>query len=506
MGARILFIIKGTSLVERYGVMILAAVLKRAGHEVALLRAERLDIEKARAAVAAFEPAALFYSAMTGEHQFLLALNRRLKETYAGLSVFGGPHATFFPEMISEPGVDAVCVGEGEEAAVDLADALAAGRDWTRIPNLWTRRGDDVVHNDLRPLIADLDALPFADRAILYDGDAELAEHPTKIFFAMRGCVFRCTYCFNHRYNDMYRGRGEICRVRSVDNFLAEMKWVKSQWPLSYMQLDDDTFLLHRREWLEEFAARLPREVGIPFMCNVRLDLVKPETVRLLKAAGCHAVWAGVECGDPAVRHDLLKRPHTDDEIVTAVKLLKDHGLRVATQNLCGLPVPDPVAVDMKTLALNIRCRPDFAWSSIFYPYPRTELGEAAHAGGYYDGSLGDVPETNKINSLLHWEDERVRGRVENLHKFFGVAAEMPWLLPLVRRLIDWRPNKLFILVFFLWYGYCWKTRIEKIRLTPKTVAALASSFVRYLAGVKEFRRGRRKPNQDNPSPGTVTT
>lgn len=485
--ARFLFIIKGTALVERYGVMMLSAALKRAGHDVALARAQRLGVARLRDLVATLKPAALLYSAMTGEHQYLLDVNRRLKENYRGVSVFGGPHATFFPEMIYEDGVDAVCLGEGEGAVVELAEALAEGRDYAGVANLWVKRGGDVARNELRPLVEDLDALPLADREILYEDDAELRDHPTKIFFAMRGCVFRCTYCFNHRFNDMYRGLGRVCRTRSVDGLIAEMKRVKARWPLRYMQIDDDTFLLHRRAWLEEFAERLPREVGVPFMCNVRVDLINDENVRLLKAAGCHAAWMGVECGDDRVRRDLLKRPHTDEEIVAAVTLLRRRGIRVATQNLCGLPVEDPVAVDEKTLALNVACRPDFAWSSIFYPYPRTELGEAAVAGGYYDGSLADVPETNKINTMLTWRDERTAWRVENLHKFFGVVAEYPWLWPLVRRLIGRKPNRLFVFAFFLWYGYCWKTRIEKIPFTPRTVFSLLRTFVEYLRGVKEL-------------------
>jgi radical SAM superfamily enzyme YgiQ (UPF0313 family) len=197
----------------------------------------------------------------------------------------------------------------------------------------------------------------------------------------------------------------------------------------------------------------------------------------------------GVEAGDERIRREALKRPHTDGEILAAVTLLRRRGIRVATQNLCGLPVPDPVAADEKTLALNAACRPDFAWSSIFYPYPQTELGDRAVAEGYYDGSLADVPETNKINTILDWGAERTRWRVENLHKFFGVVAEYPRLWPPARRLIGLKPNRLFVLIFFLWYGYCWKTRIEKIPFTPRTVFSLFKALVEYLAGVKEFAR-----------------
>jgi hypothetical protein len=76
---------------------------------------------------------------------------------------------------------------------------------------------------------------------------------------------------------------------------------------------------------------------------------------------------------------------------------------------------------------------------------------------------------------------------VENLHKLFGVVAEYPRLWPLVRRHIGRKPNRLFVLAFFLWYGYCWKTRIERMPFSPRTVFSLLKTFVEYLRGVKEL-------------------
>jgi anaerobic magnesium-protoporphyrin IX monomethyl ester cyclase len=487
MSARLLIVIKDTALVERYGVMMLSAVLKRAGHTVDLVRAQRYSLRELTSRVEAFQPAALLYSAMTGEHRYLLDINRYLRQSYRGLSVFGGPHVTFFPETVFEPGVDAVCVGEGEGAVVDLASALAAGDDYTRIPNLWVKQEDAVIRNDLRPLIARLDELPFADREILYREDRDLRDDPVRLFFGMRGCVYRCTYCFNHRYNDLYRDKGPVLRTRSVESLLTEMRLVKERWPLRYMQIDDDTFLLHDREWLAEFAERLPREIGVPFMCNVRVDLLDEEMVRLLKAAECRAVWMGIETGNEDTRRTLLRRHHTNHDIVAAVRLLHRHDIRVAAQNLCGLPVEDPVTTDLETLRLNMECRPDFAWSSIFYPYPRTELGERAIQAGYFDGSLTDAPETNKITSLLEWGDERVKRRVENLHKVFGIAVESPRLWPVLRRLIETRRNRFLVLLYFLWYGYCWKTRMERVRLSPRMVYSLFRTLVRYLRGIQEL-------------------
>jgi len=195
----------------------------------------------------------------------------------------------------------------------------------------------------------------------------------------------------------------------------------------------------------------------------------------------------GVECGDVTIRKELLSRPLSDEEILEAAEIIKGNGLRLATQNLLGLPVEDPITVDWKTLELNVRIRPDFAWSSIFYPYPRTALGEIAKARGFFDGSFEDVPQTNKIVSLLGWPDPKARTMVENLHKLFGLAVEFPRLIPLVRRLIKLDPNPAFVNAYFLWYGYCWKRRIEQAKLTPRRAFDLLRTLHRYLRGVKEL-------------------
>ncbi|MEE9456715.1 MAG: cobalamin-dependent protein, partial [bacterium] len=123
---RVLFIYKDVTLTEPLGVLYLAAALRRAGHEAALALADRRSFAQD---VQGFDPDVLAYSVTTGYHQYYVGLNRELR---AGLkkpvlSVFGGAHATFFPEFVEEEGVDVVCRGEGEKAIVELADRLARG-------------------------------------------------------------------------------------------------------------------------------------------------------------------------------------------------------------------------------------------------------------------------------------------------------------------------------------------------------------------------------------------
>ena len=111
---RVQFLLKNTGMVERLGIMTLSSVLKKQSHQVELLLTEELTEEKIVEQVKTFKPQVLAYSIMTGEHIYHINLNQMVRSHYKALSVFGGPHATYSPQMIEQMNVDAICRGEGE--------------------------------------------------------------------------------------------------------------------------------------------------------------------------------------------------------------------------------------------------------------------------------------------------------------------------------------------------------------------------------------------------------
>lgn len=458
------------------GVLYLAAVLRRAGHEVALALAGRKDFwTRARD----FSPDVLAYSVTTGHHKFYLDLNRRLKAALAGrpLAVFGGPHATFFPEIIEEEGVDAVCRGEGEEAFAEFVTALGRGEDYARVANFWVKRDGEVFKNDLRPLVEDLDTLPFPARDLLYDYDRYMREVPLKHFFPLRGCPYLCTYCFNHKFNTLYRGKGEIIRKRSPENVIAEIKEVRARYPLKFVRFLSDNFTIDR-EWLRAFADLYSREVALPFNCHVRANLINARVAADLARAGCVSVLLGVEAGDDHLRNAVLKRNMSRETIIAACRYLREAGVNVYTQNILALP-GETFDQALQTLALNQQCRPAFAWASLFMPYPRTELAEYAVAHGYFHGDYDRVLHTFHRDSVLNFPSERDRRRFTNLHKLFGVMVEWPGLARWAGRLCDVPPNFFYNFIFKLWYGY---TNRRRIFPYPLTVAG-------FLGGLRRFWR-----------------
>src|SRR5512139_1238728 len=147
------------------GITGVAAMLRRGGHAVALFLAER-DLERTCRRIAAFRPDAVAFSVLSGSHRGYDAIARRLRQRLGLPTLWGGPHPTFFPEMIELPWVDAVCVGEGEEAALRFADAFdrEGGRLPTDVPNFLVKRDGRVHANPPLPRNRALDNLPFPAR------------------------------------------------------------------------------------------------------------------------------------------------------------------------------------------------------------------------------------------------------------------------------------------------------------------------------------------------------
>lgn len=472
---RILFVEKQIDY-EPLGLLYLSSVLRQAGHEVRLA----VDSDEDPVAIArAWQPDVLGYSVYTGSQTYYRDLNLRIREVVDAVSVFGGPHPTYFPELVTEPGIDAVCRGEGEEAILDLVEALEAGRPLSSIENWWFKDGSGAIErNPVRPAQQDLDRLPFPDRELLFEKDDYSRQVGIKHFITSRGCPYDCSYCFNHALAELYRGQGRRLRQMSVERVVEEVKGVQTLYPLQFVVFLDDLFIVYA-DWLRKLAEEFPRQVGLPFFCNVRANLVTPEKVALLKEAGCASVGMGLETGNAALRNQILNRNLSDEQIVEASRLIREAGIQLLTTNMLGLP-GGTLQLDFETLALNHACRPAYANAFLYQPYPRTELGEYAREGGHVEGSVDDIDPSAWERSVLRFSSAAEKRQIENFNKLFALAVEWPWLVGLVRRLIKLPPNGAFRLAYKLWKGYAVKNRIHPYKPSPQEFVQAVRRFMRF--------------------------
>jgi radical SAM superfamily enzyme YgiQ (UPF0313 family) len=462
---------------EPQGIMSMSAVLKEAGHDVQLtIVAQEDPVEFAKR----YQPDILGYSMMTGSQHYYFNVNRAIK---AGLghkkpvSIFGGPHPTFFPDMIKEEGVDGVCVGEGEGPIVDLANVVDKGFD-PNIPNWWFDIEGEIVKNPVRPLIRKLGDLPMPDRELVYSKHAATSRSPIKHFMASRGCPYNCTYCFNHAWYQIYT-REKRGYQRSVESVIEEVNWVREHYPLEQVVFLDDLFIIFV-DWLEEFAEKFPKEVGLPFFCNVRSNLITPEKVALLKQAGANTVSMGIEAGNDRLRNDLLKRKMSRETIIESGRMLHEAGINLTATNILALPTAT-LDDDFETMRLNAEAKVKYAHAFLFQPYPATELGEFAKKNGHMAGSFEDIGAIAWDSSILVRE-EKEKLQMENLQRWFAIGVEFPWLEPVIRRLIkaprSYLTDNLYWWIHKLWKGWAITHRVHPIKITPKVMWENARHFL----------------------------
>jgi anaerobic magnesium-protoporphyrin IX monomethyl ester cyclase len=426
---------------EYMGPMYLSAVLKNRGHNCRILIAE--SHRDFLPHLMEYQPDLIAFSTMTGPHKWVIETASIIKQHVKRPVILGGPHPTFFPEIIDEPCVDMICLGEGELALLELADRLDHREDISGIKNLWVKKGSDIVRNELRPLIGDLDALPFPDRT-LYDDCKLLRSVPAMKFLTGRGCPYHCSFCFNHRYNELYRGSGPIVRKRGIDSLIEEIKATVKAYNLKLVRFPDDSFTI-KRQWLLEFLAKYRKSVNLPFTALTRANELDDMVVGALKSAGCLNLYFGVETGSENLRNRILKKKLSDKQLLDASRSLKKCGVKFGTYNMFGLP-NENLEMAFETITFNWKLKPDYTINNVFQPYPRTEIVDYAQEQGYLDPNICYLDTMNE-GSLVKTDGIN---RIVNLSRFASLAIRYPFLMPLIKQLIKLPPNKIFKLAFEL--------------------------------------------------------
>jgi anaerobic magnesium-protoporphyrin IX monomethyl ester cyclase len=479
MGTKVLFIVKDLTGAEPIGALYIAGSLLEAGHDCRFTGSRG---DEALREVRRFRPDVVAYSATTGLHQYYLGLNARLKEEHSFLSLMGGAHPTYYPEVIRTPGLDVVCQGEGEDAAVELCNALAGGRDHRPIPDLWVKHEGVVYQNPPRPLRREIDDLPFPPRRLLYDYEERLRLRPLKSFTTNRGCPFPCSYCFNPSLVDHYGPSWKKVRIRSPQNVVAELLEVKRQGPLQVVGFRESIFV-YSTHWLREFGELYRREIGLPYYCHVRGDMMTEEMVELLAWSGCHTVNVGIETASQELANKVLRRNIKMEKLREGIRRLKKAGIVVFADNILGIP-GGTLEDDLATLELNIALDVDYAAATLCTPYPGTEIARYAKENGYFDGDFQAIDESYYTTSVLKFRTPEEKRQIENLQKLFALTAALPQLLPLVKRLLKLPPNDFFYAAFRAWYMVCHLTDVMPRRPNlPQLWENLLSIFGVYEGG-----------------------
>lgn len=382
------------------GIGYISAVLKREGFDTQFFLLKNINDNTCLEQICRYSPDLVAYSIITGTQKLYLDFNKRIKNKFKKIiSVFGGPHPTFFPETIYEDGVDAVCIGEAENAFLHFMKEYKEQRTIPiNSPNFWIKYKGEISKSPLLPLVTDLDSLPFPDRDGYFRADPFVKEYARKTFNATRGCPYTCTYCFNESYNKLYSNKN-ILRQRAPESVCDEIRAVSIKYPLKSVYFVDDVFTINK-EWIIDFCDLYAKKINIPFSCNLRLNNVDVDIVKALKEANCHLVYVGTESGSEYIRNQVMKRKMSVEFMLEKVELFHKNKIKILTENIIGNP-GETIDMALETLRLNQKINPLFPSASLFTPYPKLPLTEYAIKNNFFDGDYERITNNYFMDTLI---------------------------------------------------------------------------------------------------------
>ncbi len=374
------------------GTLYVAACLLRAGHEVKFINGAFLLHDLIMREVEEFGPEVVGLYSTTFGWDKAESTAEDIKKLRKDIFVFaGGPYPVAMKGRCLEEGglsIDAVVTGEGEITSVELLERLERGQSLRGVEGIAYRENGAVVENAPRPLIEDLDAIPFPARELLGDAmsyvppPATYRRRPVAVMITSRGCNRRCIFCFQ-----IDKTRKSGIRYRSVENVIAEIEHVLAQGYREIKFIDDTLAADYDR------AMALAREIkrrGLDFtwFASACVNQVDKPLLQAFREAGCWAILFGAESG---VQKNLntIRKGITLEQTRKAVRAAKEVGLMVLTPFLFGLP-GETFEEGLETIEFACELDPDVANFHALTPFPGTELYENLEKYGTVSDQLSD--------------------------------------------------------------------------------------------------------------------
>lgn len=414
------------------GTLYVGASLLSAGHEVRFYNGAFMARAEILQAVSDFRPDfAGIYSTAFGWRK-ARETARDLKALDRGIfTCVGGPYPIAAQERCLEESVliDAVVTGEGERTVPEILERIEAGRDLEGVAGTACWKGGEIVKNPPRPLIEDLDAIPFPARELLGDAahylppPATYRRKPVAVLITSRGCDKRCIFCFQIDRQRKSGARG--VRFRSIANVMKEIELCVRQGYKEIKFLDDTLAAGYDRamELAREIEAR---RLDITWFASACVSQVDGPLLRAFKKAGCWAILLGAESG---VQKNLnaLRKGITLDQTRRAVRSAKEAGLVVSTPFIFGIP-GETYEEGLKTIEFALELDPDLANFHALTPFPGTHLHDHYEKYGALSGNMDDytyqgaafVPHTmtrEDISALRQTAFKRFYGRPSFIFK-----------------------------------------------------------------------------------------
>ncbi len=388
-----IWFVMGEYLPPPFGIIQLAAFLEKQlvdlHVEVLDCNAEKVNWKDLEYRIAQFKPDAVACASLATCNTYAVVRTlETAKRVIPGvLTVTGGQHfsATAENSLRQYPEIDVIVRGEGEQTLVELIKTYQQKASFDNILGISYRRGNTITHNPSRPLIENLEDLPFPGYHLVKANMPKYhfkimggENHPYALIEGSRGCNHQCTFCTQWRH-------WQACwRVKSAKRIADEMAFCNHEFGSKFIWLTDDNFGSGQRpgQIAEEIIARrLPEDVTwfVQARCD---DIVRnKEALPRLRKSGLNWVLLGVENSNPQTLES-FKKGITPAEAKTAVKLLKDNGIFAHAMIIIGNRKDTHQTIaQLKDFADDLD--PDLVMFGILTPFPGTEIYAEAEQNGW---------------------------------------------------------------------------------------------------------------------------
>jgi len=346
---------------------------------------------------------------------------------YGAPVIAGGVFVTFSAEdVIANDDVDIVCIGEGEDALVELCEKMQRKEDYSSVQNLWLKREGRVIRNPMRRL-TDINALPYIDYDI-FERKRLYRPMQGKIYTMIhveidRGCPYDCTYCEAPHLRRLFqeKGCGVYYRRKKVDRVITEIKHLVKKYNPDYINFNAESFLAKPVSELKEFAEKY-KKIGLPFWCQSRPETVTEEKIGILKDMNCQNMQFGIEHGNEEFRAKVLNRQYTNKKMIDAFKVVEKYGIAYTVNNIIGFPDETRELV-FDTINVNRQISPATMNVYFFTPYKGTRLYQYCIEKGY-------IEKDKKVHQLLDGVELKMDSisymELKGLQRTFPLYAKLP--------------------------------------------------------------------------------
>ncbi len=287
-----------------------------------------------------YEPELIGIGLMSIEFYPAKSITRLIKNKFGIPIVWGGVHNFLKPDECIKY-TDYVCTAEGENTIISLLKHIRElGKEVIpEIPGLWTNHRGEIIKGPPAQPEMNLDMLPYQE----YLPEYFYGYHKNKIYnfaknkrlfrkyslyggtchmtITTRGCPFHCSYCGNSAFMKVY---GKKVRERSVYDVIRELREVKKNSYVIYINIQDDCFFTHSRKWIEEFCREYRRHINLPFLVRVIPTMIDREKLLMLRNAGLSWIVMGIQSGSDRVNYEVFNRRVSFSSVKEAVDIISE--------------------------------------------------------------------------------------------------------------------------------------------------------------------------------------